>query len=85
MTNGLLSLDMNTRGWTNVTYDTVPRAEGSLQYIPAGDGGMLIYFGGMEMIDGTKTYVSLYSSNGSCQPANKVWANMSVCIIRYKS
>ncbi|KAK1992185.1 hypothetical protein LX36DRAFT_715518 [Colletotrichum falcatum] len=37
--------------------DSIRRAEGSLQYIPAGDGGMLIYLGGIQDLwaNGTAT------------------------------
>jgi hypothetical protein len=62
MLNSLVSYDMNKRTWTNRT-DTVRRAEGQLQYIPAGDKGMLIYFGGVETSTyGDVTYVSFATS-----------------------
>lgn len=57
MLNSIVSYDMNKRMWKNYTYDSTPRAEGTLQYIPAGERGMLVYFGGMESINGTASYV----------------------------
>ncbi|KAJ4346649.1 uncharacterized protein N0V89_010580 [Didymosphaeria variabile] len=48
MLNNLISYDMNTRRWNNNTWDQTRRAEGSLHYIPASEGGMLDYFGGVE-------------------------------------
>ncbi|CAE7194317.1 hypothetical protein PTNB73_08640 [Pyrenophora teres f. teres] len=47
MLNSLVSYDMTKRTWTNNT-EGIARAEGTLQYIPAGSRGMLIYFGGRE-------------------------------------
>ena len=47
-TSGLIRYNMDSNTWTNNTGpDSVRRAEGSMNYIPAGDGGMLIYFGGV--------------------------------------
>ena len=37
----------------------VPRAEGVLLYAPAGDGGLLIYFGGVEQPFGNDTVAPL--------------------------
>jgi hypothetical protein len=51
MLNSLISYDLNTRRWANRT-DGIPRAEGTLQYIPAGNTGMLINFGGVETLAG---------------------------------
>ncbi|KAH8731761.1 hypothetical protein GQ44DRAFT_603735, partial [Phaeosphaeriaceae sp. PMI808] len=49
MLNGLVSYDMNNKVWSNRTGSAgMPRAEGTLQYISAGDRGMLVYFGGVE-------------------------------------
>lgn len=49
---------MEKRSWANRT-DGLPQAEGALQYIPAGDRGMLIYFGGVQTSsNGVKSYVS---------------------------
>lgn len=35
--------------------DDIPRAEGVLLYLPVGDAGMLVYFGGMEFPYGNST------------------------------
>jgi hypothetical protein len=44
----LLQYDMDANSWTNQTGpDDVGRAEGAMVYIPAGDGGMRVYFGGI--------------------------------------
>ena len=61
MQNALISYDMDKRQWTNQTWDKTPRAEGSLDYIPASEGGMLVYFGGLETdkTTGEVSYVSL--------------------------
>lgn len=49
MTNGLVKYTYDTDAWTNITGpDDVGRAEGVMMYIPASDGGMLIYFGGIK-------------------------------------
>ncbi|KAI9875981.1 MAG: hypothetical protein M1823_007364, partial [Watsoniomyces obsoletus] len=50
---------MTDRTWKNRTFDTTPRAEGTLQYITAGARGMLVYFGGVETVNGTKTYANM--------------------------
>lgn len=59
--NNLISYDMKTKRWSNNTWDQTRRAEGTLQYIPASEGGMLVYFGGVETnkTGGSVTYVSL--------------------------
>ena len=59
MLNSIVSYNMTARTWQNYTYDPTPRAEGSLQYIPAGDRGMLVYFGGIETINGAIVYVRI--------------------------
>ncbi|KAM5351446.1 hypothetical protein ACJ41O_004169 [Fusarium nematophilum] len=47
-TSYLLRYDMDSNSWTNSTGpDDVGRAEGVMVYIPAGDGGLLVYFGGI--------------------------------------
>ncbi|KAF3047865.1 hypothetical protein E8E11_006684 [Didymella keratinophila] len=46
--NLLTSFNMNTRTWSNHTYDPTPRAEGTLHYLPASAAGMLAYMGGIE-------------------------------------
>lgn len=58
MLSSLTSFNMNTRSWSNDTYDQTPRAEGTLHFIPASAGGMLVYFGGVEMNNGVRAYVS---------------------------
>ncbi|ROW17560.1 hypothetical protein VPNG_00897 [Cytospora leucostoma] len=46
-TTGLVKFDMDQGTWTNNSGpDSVRRAGGSMDYIPASDGGMLVYFGG---------------------------------------
>lgn len=50
----LLSYDMIQNRWTNITGpDNTGRAEGVMVYIPASDGGMLVYFGGVETSSGS--------------------------------
>ncbi|KAK4445497.1 kelch domain-protein 3 [Podospora aff. communis PSN243] len=45
----LVKYHMDTNRWTNLAGpDNIPRAEGSMVYIPAGDEGMLVYFGGVQ-------------------------------------
>ncbi|KAF2993231.1 hypothetical protein E8E13_001565 [Curvularia kusanoi] len=39
---------MNTQTWSNHSYDSTPRAAGTMHYIPASASGMLVYFGGVE-------------------------------------
>jgi hypothetical protein len=59
MLNSLVSFDMNKRTWSDRTYDTTPRAEGILHFIPASAAGMLVYFGGLHTNpNGEVTYVS---------------------------
>lgn len=46
-TSNMIVYDMDQNSWTNNTGpDWVRRADGSMNYIPASDGGMLVYFGG---------------------------------------
>ncbi|OCL01372.1 hypothetical protein AOQ84DRAFT_403499 [Glonium stellatum] len=52
--------------------DEVPRAEGSMLYLPVGDGGFLVYFGGVQQPYGNWTVVAnifLYDI------ANNLWYN----------
>lgn len=35
--------------------DTIPRAEGVMLYLPVGDGGFLVYFGGVQYPYGNDT------------------------------
>jgi len=47
--NRLIKYTMDTNTWTNLTGpDDTRRAEGAMVYIPIGDAGMLVYFGGSE-------------------------------------
>lgn len=44
--------------WTNTTGpDSIGRAEGVMLYIPASDGGMLLYLGGVQDSFGNGTYL----------------------------
>jgi hypothetical protein len=56
-TTGLVKYDMDQGSWTNNTGpDSTGRAEGTMNYLPASDGGLLIYFGGVqELENGTTT------------------------------
>ncbi|KAI5928639.1 hypothetical protein F4810DRAFT_717191 [Camillea tinctor] len=48
-TNGIIKYTMDEMIWSNNTGpDNIGRAEGAMVYIPASDGGMLIYFGGVQ-------------------------------------
>lgn len=40
--------------------DQTPRAEGSMVYLPVGDSGLLVYFGGIEVDNGTTQGVSIH-------------------------
>ena len=53
----LVKYDMDSNTFSNLTGpDGVGRAEGTMVYIPIGDGGMLVYFGGVrESGDGNGT------------------------------
>ncbi|KAH7252247.1 hypothetical protein BKA59DRAFT_525623 [Fusarium tricinctum] len=51
-TSYLLRYEMDTNKWSNDTGpDDTGRAEGVMVHIPAGDGGMLVYFGGIRATD----------------------------------
>lgn len=49
--------------------DAIARAEGTMTYIPAGDAGLLIYFGGVQLpqgkIEGVSTllYISVHCAD----------------------
>lgn len=48
-TSGLVQFDMSTGDLKNMTGpDDLGRAEGQLHYLPVSDGGVLVYFGGIE-------------------------------------
>ncbi|KAJ2891489.1 hypothetical protein MKZ38_000322 [Zalerion maritima] len=66
VSDSLIVYDMDEGTWKNKTGpDSVGRAEGVLTYIPAGDHGFLVYFGGI---------MDPYG-NGSvaAQPMNEIW------------
>lgn len=44
-------------------YDDTPRAEGAMVYLPIGDGGFMVYFGGIQFPYGnsTATAVCVYT------------------------
>ncbi|KAF2142656.1 uncharacterized protein K452DRAFT_318239 [Aplosporella prunicola CBS 121167] len=50
LTSNLLSYDMIADRWINATGpdDNIGRAEGTMVFLPASDGGLLIYFGGVQ-------------------------------------
>ncbi|KAI9811507.1 MAG: hypothetical protein M1832_000882 [Thelocarpon impressellum] len=57
-TSTLIQYDMVKDQWTNNTGpDMVGRAEGIMVHIPASDGGMLVYFGGISTPFGNETAV----------------------------
>lgn len=61
MLNSLTSYDMNTRIWSNRTYDATPRAEGTLHFLPVSGAGILVYFGGLQTdSNGGVSYVISY-------------------------
>lgn len=56
----LLQYDMTANTWSNITGpdDNQPRGFGALFNAPVGDGGLLIYFGGVRvMTNGTQVAV----------------------------
>jgi hypothetical protein len=56
----MLQYDMVQNTWTNSSGpDSIGRAEGVMVYLPASDGGMLIYFGGIQ---------STFAGNWTGQP-----------------
>ncbi len=58
--SNMIKYDMDTNVWTNSSGpDTTPRAEGVMVYLPASDGGMLIYFGGITTPYGNSTMVGM--------------------------
>ncbi|KAH7124849.1 hypothetical protein B0J13DRAFT_646745 [Dactylonectria estremocensis] len=55
-TNRLIKYTMDSNSWSNLTGpDDVRRAEGSMVFIPIGDAGMLVYFGGSKDLYGNGT------------------------------
>lgn len=56
MQSSLITYDMDNNFWrSNVFFDSIPRAEGALFYIPASDKGMLVYFGGVQNMSNSST------------------------------
>lgn len=55
---GLVKYSMDANTWsTDPGPDSVGRAEGAMVFIPIGDGGMLVYFGGVQDPSGNGTWV----------------------------
>jgi hypothetical protein len=62
--SNMLIFDMIGNTFRNETGpDTVPRAEGSMVYLPVGESGLLVYFGGVQLPynNSTVTGVSITS------------------------
>jgi hypothetical protein len=58
--SNLLTYDLIKNTWTNSTGpDSIGRAEGVMVYIPASDGGMLVYFGGIQTPYGNGTWTGV--------------------------
>ncbi|KAK3986988.1 hypothetical protein QBC44DRAFT_296029 [Cladorrhinum sp. PSN332] len=56
--NRMIKYDMDSNAWSNLTGpDDVKRAEGEMVYLPVGDAGMLVYFGGSRDLWGNGTFV----------------------------
>jgi hypothetical protein len=54
----LVKYDMDSNSWSTVTGpDSVGRAEGVMVFVPVGDGGMLVYFGGVQDPHSNGTWV----------------------------
>ena len=66
-TSSMVKYDMNKNEWTNITgpTDSIRRAEGVLMFIPIGDDGMLVYFGGVQDRYQNGTIVG--------QPMDQIW------------
>ncbi|KAH6986295.1 hypothetical protein BKA56DRAFT_545972 [Ilyonectria sp. MPI-CAGE-AT-0026] len=55
-TNRLIKYTMDSNSWSNLTGpDHIPRAEGVMVFLPIGDAGMLVYFGGIKDLYGNGT------------------------------
>ncbi|KAF2749188.1 hypothetical protein M011DRAFT_475920 [Sporormia fimetaria CBS 119925] len=51
--SGMVVYDMLANTFRNESGpDDIPRAEGVMQYVPVGDAGLLVYFGGIEFSEG---------------------------------
>ncbi|KAH6849743.1 hypothetical protein B0I37DRAFT_95767 [Chaetomium sp. MPI-CAGE-AT-0009] len=56
--SGMVKYSMDSNAWsTDPGPDLVGRAEGAMVFIPIGDGGMLVYFGGVQDPSGNGTWV----------------------------
>ncbi|KAH6624849.1 hypothetical protein B0J18DRAFT_397906 [Chaetomium sp. MPI-SDFR-AT-0129] len=56
--SALVRYNMDSNTWsTDNGPDSVGRAEGSMVFIPIGDGGMLVYFGGVQDPHGNGTWI----------------------------
>lgn len=54
--SGLIKYEMDSNTWSNLTGpDDVGRAEGAMVFLPVGDAGMLVYFGGSKDLYGNGT------------------------------
>ena len=52
----MITYDMIGNKFSNVSGpDSIKRAEGAMVYLPAGDGGLLVYFGGIQFPDANLT------------------------------
>lgn len=67
--SNMLVYNMLDGTFRNQTVDGIPRAEGVMLYIPAGDAGMLVYFGGIQQPyeNSTKIGVSNLPINFVCK------------------
>lgn len=62
-TNGLIRFDFSTGELKNISGpDNTGRAEGHMAYLPASDGGILVYFGGVEDPYHNGTFLPVRSS-----------------------
>ncbi|OCK82337.1 hypothetical protein K432DRAFT_472509 [Lepidopterella palustris CBS 459.81] len=65
-TSNLIIYDMIKNYWTNNTGpDSIPRAEGVMVYLPVSDGGMLVYFGGLQFPYGPGNYTAAGTATGN--------------------
>ena len=63
----------------NTGPDSIPRAEGSMLYLPVGDGGFLVYFGGVQLPYGNSTIAAVSTSDPPFKSsANQIKSEMSV-------
>lgn len=65
-TANMVTYSMDSNTWINSTGpDAIARAEGVMTYIPVSDGGMLVYFGGIQDLFGNGTVTG--------QPMNQIF------------